>query len=410
MKKFLAVIIFAFIIYPVFAAQPPPPDVRTDHWAFREIRQSTQNGWLATSSGGWFFPEVEISRLDFAAAVLKVLKDDAIRLNRAETVRVEQKMRRMLGASSRLFDLTEPIKRFEAMQAIANITQKEDVDLEILNMYQDKDDIPAWVRKQYAKNIYNRIYTNHPHPSFLRPRDLLTRAEAAALLVRLNRNLEFVDAKHQNTKDPLIVTPVFIAQDVLNIHPNAPRNTVDIYNTRIVIEAGNVLLVRFDNDFNSTWPNTAVGNDTNFAITENLHSNNGTLILPAQTRFKAKVTQMELTNWQNDNSKALIEIYQLALPHGDTVPMAAVVFTEPKPVKKGNRVVDAPFKKANIINKTVKFIGRNMGPLRQEPYRNDPLVIRSNLVRPTVHYDKQVRDLVYILLTGDLVIPRTQER
>ena len=124
-----------------------------------------------------------------------------------------------------------------------------------------------------------------------------------------------------------------VAVEHLNVHKNAPCNIVTINTTKKTVEQGNVLLFQFDERFFSK--KTEAGTLVHFAVPEALYTNEGTLILPKDTKIVAEVTQIEKPKWFNKNARVNLIFRQIVLPDNTCIDIKARPFTKDYKLKEG---------------------------------------------------------------------------
>lgn len=119
----------------------------------------------------------------------------------------------------------------------------------------------------------------------------------------------------------------------LCINKKAPNNTVQITNYRRIICANNVLAVVFDCKFSSKC--AKAGDTINFSMPENLYTEEGTLVIPAGTKFVAEIIKLQKPKWFNKNARVSLMFRSMILPDGRVLPMAAKPFTKDCTLKEG---------------------------------------------------------------------------
>lgn len=117
-----------------------------------------------------------------------------------------------------------------------------------------------------------------------------------------------------------------LSTEHLCITPKAPNNTVTVTNYRRIICANNVLGVNFECKFCSKC--AKAGDTINFCIPENIYTQEGTLVLPAGTRFVGEIIQMQRPKWFNKNARVHLLFRCLVLPDCRVLPISARPFTK----------------------------------------------------------------------------------
>lgn len=119
----------------------------------------------------------------------------------------------------------------------------------------------------------------------------------------------------------------------LCVNKKAPANTVTITNYRKIICANNVLAVIFQCKFCSR--KACAGDVINFVIPENLYTEEGTLILPANTKVVAEIIKVQHPKWFNKNARVTLIFRSLILPDCRVMPICARPFTKDCTLKEG---------------------------------------------------------------------------
>lgn len=142
----------------------------------------------------------------------------------------------------------------------------------------------------------------------------------------------------------------------LCVNNKAPVNTVTITNYRRIICAKNVLAVVFDTCFSSKC--AKAGDTINFLIPENLYTQEGTLVLPANTRLVAEIIQLQRPKWFNKNARVTLLFRCIVLPDCRVLPLCARPFTKDCTLKEGPWMTTG-----KIVLSTVTFgiIGAGVG-------------------------------------------------
>ncbi len=94
------------------------------------------------------------------------------------------------------FDPNAAITREEAMAMITRssvVAEYDGVDGETITGFDDVDDISAWAMSDVEYNISNNLI--YGYDGLIRPTDTITRAETAAVILRLLRVADLVDVR-----------------------------------------------------------------------------------------------------------------------------------------------------------------------------------------------------------------------
>lgn len=337
MKKFISGLmtfcLLALNAIPVFALSIS--DVSANYWASKEINSVVADN-IMTLSANRFNPEGSMTRVEFVNALLKVLSNENLNVNIdnkfSDVSKVDpnyanilrsQQLGLVYGYPDGTFQPARTVLRAEAQSVISHITKDMVADRAILEQFSDASEIPVWAVDVYAKTVNYGIYVNHPDVRELRPTDSLTRAEAAVLLARLKEKLDLVKAQYIGE------TRV----EHLNVNKKAPSNLVKVNNVQSVIAEGNVLVVSFENKFKSE--EHQAGDIVAFVAEENIYTQEGSLVIPAGTKFVAKINEIKNERWFNKNARVYPQLTRIVLPDGKEAAFNAKPFTKDYSLKEG---------------------------------------------------------------------------
>ena len=337
MKKFvsgvMALCLLAFNAIPVLAASIA--DVSQNYWASKEINIVVDNN-IMTLSGNRFNPEGNMTRVGFVNALLKVLSDENLNVTISnkfkdvqssnpnyENILRSQQLGLVYGYPDGTFKPNNTVLRSEAQSVISHITKDMDADTSVLNQFKDAAAIPAWAKKVYAKTINYGIYVNYPDSRELRPNDNLSRAEAAVLLARLKEKLDLVKQEYIGT------TRI----EHLDVTRKAPNNEVAINNIQSTINQGNVLVVAFEDKFKSE--EHKAGDIVTFVADKDICTEEGTLIIPAGTKFVAQINEIQPPKKFNKNARVYPQLTKIILPNGKELAFNAKPFSKDYSLKEG---------------------------------------------------------------------------
>lgn len=337
MKKFvsgvMALCLLAFNAIPVLAASIA--DVSQNYWASKEINIVVDNN-IMTLSGNRFNPEGNMTRVEFVNALLKVLSDENLNVTISnkfkdvqssnpnyENILRSQQLGLVYGYPDGTFKPNNTVLRSEAQSVISHITKDMDADTSVLNQFKDAAAIPAWAKKVYAKTINYGIYVNYPDSRELRPNDNLSRAEAAVLLARLKEKLDLVKQEYIGT------TRI----EHLDVTRKAPNNEVAINNIQSTINQGNVLVVAFEDKFKSE--ERKAGDIVTFVADKDICTEEGTLIIPAGTKFVAQINEIQPPKKFNKNARVYPQLTKIILPSGKELAFNAKPFSKDYSLKEG---------------------------------------------------------------------------
>ena len=330
MKKILAMIAVFFMMLAFNPANAAVySDVPANYWANTEITAVVNDGVLPLLKKDAFFPEQEVSRSDFNSALLRTLGHRTTSLSDANPfsdvvssradygdILLSSKLGLIYGYNDGTFKPDRIMTKAEAASVISHITKDFKGNVKSLNAFTDKDSIPAWATRQYAKTIDLGIYVNYPNANELLPNKNLNRAEAAVLLYKLKQQISAV-------KKQYISDEVVLSTEHLDVTKKAEVDEVQITNQRKIVLAKNIIKGYFYTYFSSK--DAQVGDTVTFTAKNDIYTEEGTLVIPAATTMKATITSIEPKKWWNKNDKVTVEFESMTLPCGTCVPFKAEV-------------------------------------------------------------------------------------
>ena len=346
MKKLLAGLmafsLMAWNALPVLASDSVKiMDVSKDYWARAEIAEVVSDNIMTLDSAGNFYPEDTIQRVEFVKSLLKLLSNDNLNVNikniftdvsssnpdYSDILRSQQ-LGLVYGYPDRTFKPKQVMTRAEVQSVISHITKDGSADTSILNYFDDANQVPAWAVKPYAKSLAYGIYVNYPNAKELRPNDDLTRAEAAVLLARLKDKIGLVKEEYIGPDLEKV-----IAIEHLNMKKNAPNHSVKITNKRNIVLSGNVLEVSFTDKFRSEM--ASAGEIVKFIAPQDICTEEGTVLFPANSVFSGKVLEVVPQKWFNKNARVYIQLTEVCMPDGKKVDLNAKPFYRNYALKEG---------------------------------------------------------------------------
>lgn len=392
-------------------------DVPADYWANKEITAVVNDGVLSLDKKN-FYPENDVTRSDFNTALLKTLGHRTATVSeenpfsdvcasRADygDILLSSKLGLIYGYNDGTFKPDRIMTKAEAASVISHITKDYKGNVKALNPFTDKADIPAWATRQYAKTIDLGVYVNYPNADELLPNKNLNRAEAAVLLHKLKQQIGAVKEQYVN-KEALLST------EHLDVTKKAEVDEVQVTTANKIVLAKNIIKGYFYTYFTSQ--DAQVGDEVIFTAKNDIYTEEGTLVIPAATTMKAKITSIEPKKWWNKNDKVTVEFETMTLPNGVTVPFAAEVLnnngvlTENRWVKPvgytfGGAVIGAGLG-AGIANIPGHDDSTDSGVAIGAPV-GAGVGLLTGLTTPGRTYKANDGDYVWLELTQDLVIP-----
>jgi len=329
MKKILAMFAVFFMMATFNAANAAVySDVPADYWANTEITAVVTDNILPLK-GKAFLPEQEVSRSDFNSALLRTLGHRTVSLSDANPfsdvvssradygdILLSSKLGLIYGYNDGTFKPDRIMTKAEAASVISHITKDFKGNVKSLNAFTDKDNIPAWAVRQYAKTIDLGVYVNYPDAQELLPNKNLNRAEAAVLLYKLKQKIGAV-------KEQYVSKEALISTEHLDVTKKAEVDEVQITNMRKIVLAKNIIKGYFYTYFTSK--DVQVGDEVTFTAKNDIYTKEGTLVIPAATTMKARVASVEPKKWWNKNDKVTVEFESMTLPSGVCTPFKAEV-------------------------------------------------------------------------------------
>lgn len=402
MKKLIFTLALGLVLLNVNCAKAlEVVDVNNDYWAANQIINVINKGYMSLKEANKFLPEGEISRSEFVHNLLKVIqsedaeadihskfKDVNTQTPNLNSILTSEQLKYIFGYPDGTFKPENSILRSEANAVVANMSKGFYGDMTVLNRYADKDEIPNWALYSYIKNTVNKLIVNYPDKNILSPNTYLTRAQTAALLTKVEQNLALIEEKFKRANK---VPSELLSTNTLGLVESAPRNVVNVYNTKIVVEAGNVIVANPVETIKSK--NLQMRDQVVFEAPADVYTQEGTFVYPAGTKFIADVQDEAYTPFRHKKQKDLLVVRKIITPQGISHEMAGVAYTT-----DNGRVVTQ-----NSINKNP--IKENYFEGRKEITKAEFLVKYADKLAPVVKYDLNTKDTIYILLTGDLVIP-----
>lgn len=419
MKKFvsglMALCLLALNAVPVLAASIA--DVGPNYWASKEINIVVDNS-IMSLSGNRFNPEGSMTRVEFVNALLKVLSNENLNVNitnkfsdvtaanpNYDNILRSQQLGLVYGYPDGTFQPNRVVLRSEAQSVISHITKDMNADKSILNQFKDASAIPAWAKNVYAKTINYGIYVNYPDSRELRPNDNLSRAEAAVLLARLKAKLDLVKQEYIGT------TRI----EHLDVTRKAPNNQVKINNIQSVVEQGNVLVVSFEDKFKSE--DHKAGDIVTFVAKEDICTEEGSLVIPAGTKFIAKINNIKHQKKFNKNARVYPQLCKIILPNGKELAFNAKPFSKDYSLKEGPWMTAGKLLLCTAGGSAVG-IGAGVG----FAFIPDPTKIGTGiaigapvgaavglitgLVTPGLKYHAKAGENIYVILLDDAVVSK----
>jgi len=375
-------------------------DVPDGFWAQKAVIDCLNRGYFHLDANSRFYPNGTIERAEFLNSLLKVIessdveesgnvnfKDVKPSSRYIKDIEISKSLGMIYGYPDMTFKPNEAITRSEATSVLANISRADASDKSVLNNFSDAGEIPNWALNSYAKAVNQNLYVNYPDPSKFSPKSKMTRAEAAVLFAKMSDDIESMKSKYKLGEEDIL-----LREETLLTYNKAPRTKVKIYNNKKVIEAGNVIIAHPTQELDTK---TVKKNSTfSFVAPEDLYTEEGTLLYQKGTRFNAQVHRVKNRVWTNKQNKALFIFDYANYPNDTEKEMAAVAYT----TNKGHvvYVTDANSKKK--YRESAKTLSKG-----------DFLLKYVDRLIPVVKTKAEPGKDMYLLLTGDLIIPNNPD-
>ena len=182
-------------------------------------------------------------------------------------------------------------------------------DLSVLDGFVDVNLIPDWAKTAYAKTVQYNLYVNYPNVNAFEPNRDMTRAETAVLLARLKAAISNVKDEYKAPEEPVEKT---LSTEHLSINSHATSNIVTITNMRKIINAGNILKVSFVDKFDAKKAN--LGDTVLFTNQKDIVTDEGTLLIPAGSKFYASIEDIILPRMMNKAGAVKFNFNKVEMP------------------------------------------------------------------------------------------------
>ena len=383
-------------------------DVPQGYWAANSIIEAVQNNYLDLS-GTRFRPEEPITRAEFANAIYNVIQrapiptqsgfnDVSYQIKYGRSILTLQQLQIVCGYPDGDFKPDGFIKRSEASSVVANVVRTDFWDTSVLNRFKDKNDVPVWATPSYINNIINDIYVNYPKSDVLLPNEYLSRAEAAILMHKLRiavnsykdaylpQEVNYTD--DVNSEDSNKFVPVFVGTNTLGEFKYSYQKNVNLYENKKVIIAGNIVPVRALQRFDARTAKE--GDVLTYVSPKDVYSIEGTKLYNQGTKFIGYVDRTQKSYWLKKQNKAYIVFNRAILNDGTEFPVAGVLYS----TYKGKVVEEKAKNSLRVKNDATKKFRK----------RNAAWKFTNKLV-PVIKYSEDTKDNLFMLITGDMIIP-----
>ena len=347
-----------FVSVPAFAADIN--DVSESYWANAEIAEMVSKDVMQLDESNNFNPENSVKRGDFVKMLVKVLGHDNldVRVENPYTdingdtenfsaIMKSEELGLVYGYPDKTFKPENKMIKAEVTSVMSHITKNIMTDEDVLADFSDVEEIPAWAKRAYEKAVRLGLYVNYPDGLKFEPKREITRAETAVLLAKLSKALNYV-------KEEYVSPEKTMGAEHLSIHKDAESNIVTITNTRKVISAGNILKAEFFERYKSKVSNE--GDDVIFFIRNDVVTDEGTTVIPANAKLFAQVEDIIEPKWFNKNGEVKVKFTRLELPDGRTADLDGYVYNDRDGYLKEN-----PWKKVGLYTLGGAVVGTGAG-------------------------------------------------
>ncbi|MFB2937580.1 S-layer homology domain-containing protein [Aerosakkonemataceae cyanobacterium BLCC-F154] len=192
-------------------------DVPGNYWAAPYIFGLQKQGVVSAFPGGYFRPDQEVNRAEFAAVLEKGLgtkitdettefKDVSNSFWAAPAIKKATGSEYLAGYPDQSFRPKVQIPRVQVIVALAsglNLPEPANAEEILKQKYKDAAQIPNYAKKKVAAATQAGIVVNHPQTDVLNPNQNATRAEIAALVYQARVK----QGKAQNINGKYVVKP-----------------------------------------------------------------------------------------------------------------------------------------------------------------------------------------------------------
>ena len=213
--------------------------------------------------------------------------------------------------------------------------------------------------------------------------------------------------------------PGVIAQEHMFKEKKAQSDLVLITNNNNIITKGNVMQIVFDCKLWSE--NAKAGERVNFVAPEAIYTQEGTLLIPANSKVVATILKIEKPKWFNKNARVYLNFECIVFPDGSAMAMSAKPFTKDGALKEGPWMTAA-----KIAGSTVGLGAVGAGAGVGFAFIPNPAKLGTGfaigipvgctvglitgLVTPGLKYHAKAGEAVKIILCKDLCLKKVQAK
>ena len=163
------------------------------HWATNFIRPLGSLNLVTGFADGSFKPDEPLNRSQYAALVVKIFNPTPVRPEAQfldipadfwALTAISQAYRGgfLSGFPDQTFHPQQNMRRIDLITSLAHGLALSSADVKVLEIYEDRDTIPAYAKSAVAAATQAGIIVNYPKLSLLQPTQEATRAEAIAFI------------------------------------------------------------------------------------------------------------------------------------------------------------------------------------------------------------------------------------
>jgi hypothetical protein len=306
------------------------------YWAQQGIEKLAGQNILGGYPDGTFRPNGIVNRAEFATVLTKALRPQIAPSGLGSfqdvpsthwsfpSVEAVKQMGWVGGYPDGTFHPSQAISRTEALVILAKAARlplPSDVEAnQILSQYGDASSVPNWAKPSVAAALQSGISANYPNTMMIRPNDMATRGEVAALADRLL---------------VAMATPAPQVQQWQNSQANLPQMNpnANLPNAGQALQ-GRISIVPASTKFTGTLSGAVssemsrVGDRVELKIDQPLVSQDNSVIVPWGSFMTGSVTEIKAAGRLGENGSMRIRFSEIQTPDGRRIPIQAAVATE----------------------------------------------------------------------------------
>lgn len=229
----MSIFVLLFTSVPAFAFYS---DMDTNHWAYKQIKQLSEQSVVVGYPDGTFKPDENVTRAEFASMAIKALGQENATVAQPVNFKDINKNFWAYNAIQKAiyFDLIsnpdkgekfrpyDSVSRAEALSIAVNALTTEQISEQkakyvLSKVYKDSNDIPSWFIVAAGKaEILGMIVCAPNKAGIMEAERPATRAEVTAILynmmeqAKLNPNAKLAEAMRKKTGDGYVIENAFV--------------------------------------------------------------------------------------------------------------------------------------------------------------------------------------------------------